>query len=61
MLRIVYSEYVKWCFERCPNLRIDTHEDNRIMQHLLEKNGFIYCGEITVEDGTSRMAYQKTE
>ena len=41
------------------NIRIDTHEDNRIMQHLLDKYGFAKCGCIYVEDGTPRIAYQK--
>ncbi len=31
----------------------------RIMQHLLEKNGFTRCGIIHVADGTPRIAYQK--
>jgi RimJ/RimL family protein N-acetyltransferase len=42
-----------------PNIRIDTHRDNAIMQHLLEKNGFVKCGIIYVEDGSPRIAYQK--
>lgn len=29
------------------------------MQHLLDKNGFKYCGIVYVEDGTERIAYQK--
>lgn len=41
------------------NIRIDTHEDNKIMQHILEKNGYIKCGIIYVEDNTPRIAYQK--
>ena len=41
------------------HLRIDTHKDNRIMQKLLAKNGFIYRGIIYVEDGTSRLAFEK--
>ncbi len=55
----LFGEYVRWAFEKCGNLRADTHEDNKIMQHLLEKNGFEYCGIITVGDGTPRRAYQK--
>ena len=39
--------------------RADTHADNQIMQHLLEKNGFTRCGIIHVADGTPRIAYQK--
>lgn len=30
------------------------------MQHLLEKNGFVRCGNITLADGTSRIAYHCT-
>ena len=29
------------------------------MQHLLDKNGFTYCGIIYLDDGTERLAYQK--
>ena len=42
------------------NLRIDTHEDNHIMQNLLKKLGFTYCGIIYVEDGSKRLAFQKS-
>ncbi|SFF59084.1 hypothetical protein SAMN04487885_103202 [Clostridium cadaveris] len=55
----IFDECVKWCFKKCGNLRIDTHEDNKIMQNILCKNGFEYCGQITVEDGSPRRAYQK--
>lgn len=49
---------LKWCRERCRSLRIDTHRDNLPMQHLLQKNGFRYCGIIRVANGTERLAYQ---
>lgn len=45
--------------EHTKNIRIDTHEDNKIMQHLLEKNGFVRCGRIYTDDGTARIAYQR--
>ena len=52
-----------YCIEnallKCGNLRMDTHKDNYIMQSLLTKLGFTYCGIIHVEDGSERMAYQK--
>lgn len=48
-----------WCWSRIRNLRADTHEDNRIMRHCLEKAGFVHCGTIYVADGTPRRAYQK--
>lgn len=48
-----------WAFRQCGNLRIDTHRDNVVMQKLLKKNGFAYCGIIYIEDGSERLAYQK--
>ena len=39
-------------------LRADTHEDNKIMQSVLERNGFEKCGIIYIEDGSPRIAYQ---
>lgn len=49
-----------WAWEQCRHLRADTHQDNRIMQHLLRKNGFVQCGIIhTAEDHTPRLAYEK--
>ena len=55
----VAAAVITWCLEHCESLRADTHADNKIMQHLLEKNGFARCGIIHVEDGTPRVAYQK--
>lgn len=49
-----------WSLVRCGNIRIDTHGDNLVMQHVLEKNGFHRCGLITIEDGTERVAFQKS-
>ncbi len=45
--------------EKISNIRADTHADNGIMQHLLEKNGFQKCGRIYARDGSPRIAYQK--
>ena len=39
-------------------VRADTHEDNKPMQHTLAKNGFVRCGVIYLEDGAPRIAYQ---
>lgn len=51
---------LEWAFARCGNLRIDTHRNNHVMRHILEKNGFVPCGTIYVADGSPRIAYQKT-
>ncbi len=54
---------LNYCFDYCKsiinNIKIDTHNDNLIMQHLLEKSGFIKCGIIYLQDGSPRIAYQK--
>ena len=51
---------LNWAFSQCGSLRIDTHNDNHVMQNMLEKNGFRHCGTIYVEeDDDPRMAYEK--
>ena len=55
----VFSSIMDWCFRKDPNIRIDTHRDNRIMQHVILKTGFSYCGIIYLESGDERLAYQK--
>jgi len=57
----VAQECFSWCWEHCHNLRIDTHRDNRIMQHVIDSFGFGYCGIIYLADGSERLAYQKIE
>ena len=42
----------------CDHLRVDTHHDNRPMHHILEKEGFVYCGIIYMPDGAPRDAYE---
>lgn len=39
------------------NIRVDTHEDNKTMQHLALKYGFVPTGVISLADGTNRWAY----
>ena len=51
---------IRYALEKYGNIRIDTHKENHIMQKLLENLEFTYCGIIYVEDGSSRMAYQKS-
>lgn len=53
---------IKWAYEKCRNLRIDTHTDNKVMQNLLEKLGFVHAGTIYVEeDDDPRLAYEMFE
>ena len=55
----IFSTIIDYAASRFAHLRIDTHRDNRIMQHLIEKHGFTYCGIIWLEDGTERLAYER--
>lgn len=55
----VAKECFDWAWGEYGNLRIDTHRDNRIMQHCIEKAGFVYCGIIYLENGDERLAYQR--
>lgn len=41
------------------DIRIDTHRDNVVMQHLVEQAGFAYCGIIHCWNGDERLAYQR--
>ena len=55
----IFQACVNWCALHDSNLRADTHADNKVMQHLLEQNGFTRCGIIYVANGTPRIAYQR--
>ena len=55
----IFSAIIGFAAARYPHLRIDTHRDNRIMQHLIDAAGFTYCGIIWLEDGTERLAYER--
>ena len=49
-----------WALAQCPNLRIDTHQDNAPMRRALEKYGFTYCGIIHIFNGDERLAFHKS-
>lgn len=52
---------LNWALERSKHLRVDTHEDNVVLQSLLTKLGFQYCGIIyVVQDSDPRLAYEKS-
>ncbi len=55
----VFSSIMDFCLSRDRNIRIDTHRDNKIMQHNLLKHGFSYCGIIYLLSGDERLAYQR--
>ena len=53
---------IKTALSKASNIRVDTHEDNGPMNHLLPLLGFKRCGEIYIKDDISdhskRIAYQ---
>jgi hypothetical protein len=55
----IFSAIMDFCFSRDTNIRIDTHRDNKIMQHNLLKHNFTYCGIIYLLSGDERLAYQR--
>lgn len=55
----IFGTIMDFCFSRDTNIRIDTHRDNKIMQHNLLKHGFTYCGIIYLLSGDERLAYQR--
>ena len=59
--RGVATYCINWALSQCSNLKIDTHEDNKPMRTLLAKLGFTKCGTIYLDDGSPRIAFQKTE
>ena len=56
----IWDSVLNWAFARTKTLRVDTHRDNRIMQHNILKHGFSCCGIIYLLSGDERLAYQKT-
>jgi len=56
----IFEACVDFCKALCPELRADTHANNRTMQHLLVKNGFVRCGVVDLGIGgdSLRIAYQ---
>lgn len=54
----ILKAVMDYAFSRADNIKIDTHRDNAVMQHQLEKYGFSPCGIIYLENGEDRIAYQ---
>jgi hypothetical protein len=55
----VFKSIMDFGFKQESNIRIDTHRDNHIMQHVIMKYGFTYCGIIFLLNGDERLAYQR--
>lgn len=55
--RGVGQRCIEWVQSKYANVRIDTHDNNQQMKHILKKLGFKYCGIIYLENGDARNAY----
>lgn len=54
----MFTRAFDFCRSRIDEIRIDTHHDNKTMQHVVTKHGFKRCGIIYLENGDPRIAYQ---
>ena len=57
----IFDEVFEFSKSKINYLRADTHEDNKTVQHLLTKKGFVRSGIIYVSDKTKRIAYEYKE
>lgn len=60
----VASLMIKQCEKLCAergvhSIKIDTHEENMIMQKFVKKNGFKYCGTVILGSEGKRLAFEK--
>lgn len=53
----IFTGALNYAKTKADHIRIDTHHDNRVMQHVVEKHGFKKQGIIYIADGTPRIAY----
>ena len=57
----VFGECMAYCAAQINHLRIDTHQNNKVMQHLIAKHGFTRRGIVHMADGSPRIAYELTQ
>ena len=55
----VFGAALDFATKQNPHVRIDTHEDNKVMRHILQKHGFQRCGIIYLKNGEPRIAFEK--
>lgn len=52
------ARLLEWAHTQADTIRIDTHKDNVIMHHIMQKQDFTHCGVIYLQNGNPREAYQ---
>ena len=53
----IFTQILAFCRRFSDNIKIDTHTQNLVMQHVLKKHGFIECGTVFYDD-ISLLAFQ---
>ena len=56
----IFTQILAFCRQFSNNIKIDTHKQNAVMQHVLKKHGFIECGAVFYDD-ISLLAFQFCE
>ena len=56
----MFATVLAYCSGINSHIRIDTHENNAVMRHLILKNGFAQCGTIYLKNGEPRIAFEKS-
>ena len=56
--RGIFTRAFAFALTKTDNVRVDTHHDNKTMQHVILKHGFTRCGVIYLKSGDPRIAYQ---
>lgn len=54
----IFRTAMEFALQQYGTIRIDTHRDNQVMQHVIRQAGFEYCGIIHCWNGDERLAYQ---
>ncbi len=57
--RGIFKEMLEFAEMQIAHLRIDTHADNAVMQHILLKNGFERRGIVYVHEHSPRIAFER--
>lgn len=58
-VRGVADACFEWCKQQHPYLRVDTHRDNKTMLQIMDRQGFVRSGIITLSrNGDTRIAFE---
>ena len=54
----VFEDINDFALKKGCDLKIDTHKDNKVMQDIILRQSYKYCGIIYLANGEERLAYQ---